>query len=129
MADRIRCNWVASLSDGSTHTEKDFIDAGKPAWGSVLELLKTGLKLTGLRLQRDGITHTAPSSSKYAKFPSTAVFTLDHRRRAAMDSNGGEEFYCNYQVQVGIYLIKHWVDEKSGDTWMQILDTSKEAKT
>jgi len=120
MAERKRCNWVASLSDGSTHTEQAFIDANKPAYGSVLELMKAGnLKLTGFRLQRDGITHTGPSASPHAKFPSNVPFELDHRRRAAQ-SGLGEEFYCNYTAKVPGYVIKFWVDESTGDTWMQI---------
>jgi hypothetical protein len=122
---RIRCNWVASLSDGSTKTEQGYIDEGQPAYGSLLKLLKeTGAKLTGFRLQRDGITHNAPSLSPKAAFPSDIPFELDHRRRAIMSSKGdSEEFLCNYTVRVTGFTgaIKFWVDEETGETHLQLV--------
>lgn len=122
MAERIRCNWVASLGDGTTRTEEAYLLANLPAYGTLLQELKDkGVKMTGFRLQRAGLTHTAPSGSPHAKFPSNVPFELGHHRRAAQDLSGGEEWYCNYVVKVGELTIKLWIDEKTGDSWLQLL--------
>ena len=125
MAERERCNWLASLSDGRTFVEKELIDAGKSAYSTVKEIVDKGeATLTGFRLQRAGITHTAPSASPRAKFPSEVPFTIDHRRRAAQ-SERGEEWYANYIVRANGLKIMLWVCEATGDTWMQIVEDKK----
>ena len=80
--------------------------------------------LTGFRLQLNGQTHTAPSASPKAKFPSTAKFTLNHRRRCTqallMNGEMKDEQFTNYTVTVKDVKMTFWIDNNTGDSWLQI---------
>jgi hypothetical protein len=80
--------------------------------------------LTGFRFQKNGVTHNAPSASPKAKFPSLVPFTLDYRRRATQvfkeDGSMLEDKFCRYIARAEGLKISLWIEDATGDTWMQI---------
>ena len=118
--------WTSNLSDSSTHAEAELTVAGdKSAFQKLMDTMKERVAtLTGFRFQKGGVTHNAPSASLKAKFPSTVPFTLDYRRRVtqAFGSTGvvQEDRFCRYIVQAEGLKISLWLEDATGDTWMQI---------
>ena len=119
--------WNANLSNGETHAEVDLTVAGEmSAFQKLMAIMKEkAAMITGFRFQKAGVTHNAPSASPKAKFPSTVPFTLDYRRRATQAFGGTtgavqEDRFCRYIVQAEGLKISLWLEDATGDTWMQI---------
>lgn len=119
------------MSDGTSHAELELTVAGEQsAFQKLMVIMKEkAAALTGFRFQNNGITHNAPSISPKAKFPSTVPFSLDYRRRAIQsfrnDGTAAEEKYCRYIVRTGDLKISLWVEDATGNTWMQIEEEKK----
>jgi hypothetical protein len=134
MADRFV--WTANLSNGDTHAEAELTVAGEnSAFQKLMAIMKEkAATITGFRFQNKGVTHNAPSMSPKAKFPSSipvtlfptdeVPFTLDYRRRATQafmaDGKMVEERFCRYIVRAEGLKISLWLEDATGDTWMQI---------
>jgi len=129
MADRFV--WSANLSNGETHAEAELTVAGeKSAFQKLMDIMKeTATTITGFRFQNNGVTHNAPSVSPKAKFPSSVPFTLDYRRRATQvyrdDGTMQEDRFGRYIVRVKELKISLWLEDATGDTWMQIEEDKK----
>ena len=113
--------WIASLSDGRTIEEKElFVEGGVSPYTALLKLVdKDNVTITGFRIQVNGITYTAPSNAKLAKFPSEVPVKPTHRIRATLDSSGKTEQYYGYYFVLGEHQIYQWIDSKNGDSWIQ----------
>lgn len=118
--------WTANLSDGNTYAEVDLTVAGeKSAFQKLMDIMKEKVAiLTGFRFQKAGVTHNAPSASPKARFPSSVPFTLDYRRRATQafkdDGTMQEDKFCRYIVRAEGLKISLWIEDTTGDSWMQI---------
>ena len=118
--------WSANLSDGESYAEADLdVSGGKSAFQKLMDIMaEKAATLTGFRFQKNGTTHNAPSASPKAKFPTAIPFTLDYRRRATqvLGDSGvmQEDRFCRYIVRAEGLKISLWVEDSSGDTWMQI---------
>jgi hypothetical protein len=132
--------WSANLSDGTTHAEAELTVAGElSAFQKLMAIMKEkATTITGFRFQNNGVTHNAPSMSPKAKFPSgvpvelfpsDVPFTLDYRRRATQsfrdDGTMVEERFCRYIARAKGLKISLWVQDATGDTWMQIEEDKK----
>jgi len=119
--------WIASLSDGRTMDEEKFstIEGGLSPWRQLLEILdKDNVTVTGFRIQANGVTYTAPSNAKLAKFPSEFPARIQHRKKASLNGNGESEHYYGYFVTVDKIKIYQWIDSITGDSWLQIVEDS-----
>ena len=118
--------WTANLSDRNTYAEADLTVAGeKSAFQKLIDIMKEkAATITGFRFQKNGVTHNAPSVSSKVKFPSTVPFILDYRRRATqtLKDNGTiqEDKFCRYIVRANGLKISLWIEDATGDSWMQI---------
>ena len=123
--------WTANLSSGETHAEAELtVDGEKSAFQKLMDIMKeTATTITGFRFQNNGVTHNAPSVSPKAKFPSSVPFTLDYRRRATQvyrdDGTMQEDRFGRYIVRVKELKISLWLEDATGDTWMQIEEDKK----
>ena len=149
--------WSANLSNGECKAEEELTVKGElSAYQKLLAYVKEkALTITGWRFQKGGVTHNAPSVSPKAKFPSNVPFTLDYRGtftemrwssaknvpQGWQPSENGfslnmgqpkamtkQEWFVRYIVRAEGLKISLWIEDATGDTWMQILDTSKEVK-
>lgn len=126
MAEREKFVWTANLSNGETYSEESLTVPGElSAYQKLLAIMKDKVcALTGWRFQKDGVTHNAPSFSPKAKFPSTVPFTLDYRRKAwqtyHLDGRQVEDFFCRYIVRAKGLKISLFIEDSTGDTWMQL---------
>ena len=123
--------WNANLSTGDTFSEAELTVTGdKSAFQKLMDILvEKAATITGFRFQKGGVTHNAPSLSPKAKFPSSVPFALDYRRRATQvfkqDGTMQEDRFCRYIVYVNGLKISYWLEDSTGDSWMQIEEAKK----
>ena len=124
--------WTANLNNGETYAETELTVAGeKSAFQKLMDImLEKAANITGFRFQNNGVTHNAPSMSPKAKFPSTVPFSLDYRRRATQSLTSGgvmtEQRFCRYIVRTKDLKISLWIEDATGDSWMQIEEEAKQ---
>lgn len=120
--------WLISLSNGETILEdnnrlNDIYSDNRSPYQKLMQYCEdNGLKITGIRLQVNGVTHTFSSSPK-AKFPTVLdIKEIGYRRRAELTAGGGtkEESYIRYYVIIGCHKFSLWLDEKTGDSWLNV---------
>lgn len=122
MTDKnIFSGWIANLSDGSALPEGSS-EPGKPTpWRSLLNKLKSeALKLTGLRLQKNGITvHALPSKNCDGYYHAYEIHRI-------MYKNTNRSFQGVGSV-VDDYVFIAWVEDGTNNVYLDVrtLEDSK----
>jgi len=125
--------WIISLSNGETIVEdsnrlNEIYEDNRSSYRKLMNYCEDNkLKITGIRIQVAGRTHTFSASPK-AKFPCyLEIKEIGHRRRVKFALNGKEsaEQYINYYIIIGNIKIILWVCEKSGDSWLDVQKISQ----
>ena len=120
--------WIVSLSDGRTVGEDDgdILQHSQRVspWGRLQEILQEeGVRITQLRVQVLGRTHTSVGTSPRGKFPSEGDPSYLCMRRMGVDAlrpSAVEEHYIGMEVEMGGRKYTTWVDIYSGDSWQQV---------
>jgi len=117
--------WIISLSNGETIIENserlnELYSDNRSTYQKLLQYMKeNNLLIRSIRIQVNGRTHTFSISPK-GKFPTfIEVKDIGYRRKFTMNSNGEKEEFINYYIIIGNIKMMMWIDENSGDSWMQ----------
>lgn len=131
----MQSRWVVSLSDGSSATEgrgefKNIKDEPS-AWQKLLShLQENNLKITALRLEVLGRRYHLPSlNTAKHKFLSKVPKEIYYRRKVTNDvfvtdlnliKKDNYERFIGAIADYGDFLVKLWVNEETGDSYLQI---------
>ena len=124
-------HWVVSLSDGTSAIEnrgKFKEGTGKSSsWRKLLKHLEENkLTITGLKIVVKGRHYHLPTLSDDYRFASAKPNNLYYRRKAVGDLMGSKfnpaEQYIGAIAEYDDFIIKLWVNEKTEDSYIQIIE-------
>lgn len=111
--------WIASLSNGETVWETPPVPGEKTAWQALLDrLTNENLKMTGLRVQRGGVTlHALPTKMCDGYYHAYELREIMWR--------GGTEHRQACGSVIGDKVFIFWIDD-GGNVWQDIRPLSTE---